>query len=174
MKFGLFIVGICVLLLIVIVAAAYICDRFHIGENTPSPNGRQTSATMLAAQYWGNYQEYTQIMIDCVANNYSSCGLTRPGDLPQHMKTYPNGIDLLSNGNVGFRICLDRGPDLSRLGQEIHYSTVPLRSMAKKINETFPNYCLMAGYVPYRITGAQDASSGRVEFLITPVPGVLV
>lgn len=173
MKFALFIVGICVLLMIVIVAVAYICDRIRIGRNTPPPDG-QTSATMLTAQYWRDYQDYTQIMIDCVANNYISCGLTRPGELPQHMKAYPHGVDLLPDGNVGFLICFDRGPELSRPGQEIRYSTVPLRSMVRKINETFPNYCLMAGYAPYHISGARDASAGRVEFLITPVPGVSV
>lgn len=173
MKFALFIVGICVLLMIVIVVVAYICDRIRTGRNTPPPDG-QTSATMLATQCWRDYQDYTQIMIDCVANNYTSCGLTRPGELPQHMKAYPHGVDLLPDGNVGFLICFDRGPELSRPGQEIRYSTVPLRSMARKINETFPNYCLMAGYAPYQISGARDASAGRVEFLITPVPGVSV
>ena len=173
MKFALFIVGICVLLMIVIVAVAYICGRIRIGEQV-TPNTRLTPAPIPAAQFWKDYQDYAQIMIDCVANNYISCGLTRPGELPQHMKAYPHGVDLLPDGNVGFHICFDRGPELSRPGQEIRYSTVPLRSMARKINETFPNYCLMAGYAPYRISGARDASAGRVEFLITPVPGVSV
>lgn len=173
MKLAIFSVVVCCLLMAAIVAVAYVCKRFHIGENGTTPAGR-APAPIPSAQCWMDYHDYTQIMIDCVANNYTSCGLTRPGALPQHMKAYPYGVDLLPDGNVGFHICFDRGPDLSGNGQEMRFSTVPLRSMARKINETFPNYCLMAGYAPYRISGVRDVSAGRVEFLITPVPGVSV
>ena len=173
MKLAIFSVVVCCLLMAAIVAAAYICDRFHIDKHTTTSAG-QTPASIPVSPFWWDYQDYTQIMIDCVTNNYTSCGLTRPGELPQHMKAFPDGVDLLPDGNVGFRICFDRGPDLSGHFQEMRYSTVPLRSMIRKINETFPNYCLMAGYVPYRISGARDVSAGRVEFLITPVPGVSV
>ena len=55
MKFALFIVGICVLLMIVIVAVAYICDRIRIGRNTPPPDG-QTSATMTFALIQGTLE----------------------------------------------------------------------------------------------------------------------
>lgn len=78
------------LVIIGVLIAAHICDRLGIGMQDVSQ--QNTGPAVPIEDEWVRYLEYAQVTKDCVANNYSSCGLRQPKDHPQHMKANGQGI----------------------------------------------------------------------------------
>lgn len=153
---ALFVVMVCGL-----VAVAYICDRFHIGIKQD-----QQTTFNPTPQDWGVYREYLYALIQCVGNNYSSCGLCRPGDLPQHMAPGGTGI-LTKQGQVFFSYYFDRSCSMTGGLGNYTYNTTPLKQIVEKLNSVLPNYCIAVGLVPARIIDARDAGNGRIAFALS-------
>ena len=162
-----------ILMLAGILLCAWVLDKFHTGSTTTAP-ATSTPDSYTLGQYWPMYVDYAQVTIDCVSTIYSSCALTRPGELPQHMATYPSGIMYSPRDGIRFQVFFDRGLDLTGGLHELRYSTVPVKDIARKINQTLPNFFVMRGYTPYRIVGAKDCDAGRVGFILAPIPGVAI
>ena len=160
-------------LIAALVAVAFICDKLKIGNSNtaqPAPTAEELQ------QYWSSYTTYVQAMIDCVSNNFSSCGLNRPGSLPQHMAPYSKGISYSPEYGVVYLVFFDRGIEFNGGGglNNSSYSTMSIYDIARKINLTFPNFCIANGCAPYRIVKCRDMSMGRVCFAIAPVKDVKV
>lgn len=159
MKLIPFVIIVPLVLIAALVVAAYICDRFHIGTN---PN-RQQTAFIPTSQDWDLYKEYLGALIQCVGHNYSSCGLCRPGDLPQHMAPYNQGI-IYKDGVVQFVYIFDRKYCIDGGLGKYSYDTTLSQQIAQKLNATICNYCIAAGLVPAKIVDARDIGNGRIEF----------
>ena len=76
MRIAFFTVGTCVVLIAVMVAVAYVCNRLNIGTRTTA----QQAPLPLTPKDWDVYLAYLQALMECVANNHNTCGLCRPGD----------------------------------------------------------------------------------------------
>lgn len=145
-----------------LIAAAYICDRLGIGMQDMSQ--QNTGPAIPIEDEWGRYLDYAQVMKDCVANNYSSCGLRQPKDDPQHMIANAQGIRYC-NGQVQYLVIFDREILFSGRGKKFYDST-DVRKMAVQLNNLLPNYFTMAGLTPKRIVSALNMENGRVAFVL--------
>ena len=162
MKQYLLILAVFLALIAVLVVVAYITDRFHIGANL----NQQKPVYIPTVQDWGMYQEYLQAVVLCVGNNYSSCGLCRPGDLPQHVA--PNGQGIICvNEKIMFAYFFDRKCSLDGGIGNYHYDTTPVEQIVRKLNSVLSNYCIVIGLPPAYVVSARDVGNGRIAVFIT-------
>ncbi len=161
MKFFAFIIIVPLVLIAALVAAAYITDRFHIGTNL----NRQQTVFNPTPQDWAVYEQYLEAVAQCVGNNYSSCGLCRPGNLPQHMAPNSQGI-ICENGKIFFMYLFDRRYSMNGGLGNYSYDTTPIQQISRKLNSTLPNYCVAFGLPPVRIVDARDVGNGRIALYL--------
>ena len=156
-------------LAVIFLAGFLIYSLYHnyMGQGKADDNSA-LSQQQLYSCYFPDYCAYAQLLSDCIANNYSSIGLNRPGSMPQNLAPNLQGIKVLPNGRIGFIYIFDRSPVFSGGGlHNVQYSTVPLNTMIKKLNSTLPNYAISAGYPPCQIITGSDLRNGRVALVIT-------
>ena len=146
-----------------LIAAAYICDRLGIGVQDTAQRNTE-AATVLNVGECARYERYTRVMIKCVANNHSSCGLSPPKDIPQHMEIDGSGI-AFCNGRVQYKVIFDREILLAGRG-ECYFNTISPGEMVCRLNSHFYKYCVMAGLAPMIIVNAYDMDNGRVAFVL--------
>lgn len=156
-----FIIIVPLVLIAALVAAAYITDRFHIGIK----QDQQTTFRPLP-QDWAVYEDYLTVLVRCVANNYSSCGLCCPGDLPQHMA--PNGQGIIcADGKILFVYFFDRTCSMNGGIGNCSYDTTPIEQIVRKLNSVLSNYCISFGFPPAYIVDARDVGNGRIAFALS-------
>lgn len=161
MKFFAFIIIVPLVLIAALVAAAYVADRFHIGTKQ-----NQQIIFIPTPQDWDFYGGYLRAIIRCVGNNYSSCGLCRPGDLPQHVAPDGQGI-ICENRKIFFTYFFDRRCSMNGGIGNFSYDSTPIEQIVRKLNSTLPNYCVALGLAPAYIVDARDASNGRISLTIS-------
>lgn len=147
---------------LLLIAIAYITDRLNLNPAAKATTQQLQVPTPLD---WIYYRNYLDVCIQCVGNIYSSCGLCRPGDLPQHMAPGGNGIHY-QNGRMGFIVYFDRNCNLTGGVGNFEYTTTPLEKIVAKVNSVLPNYCIANGLAPAIIVDARDVGNGRVAFLL--------
>ena len=147
---------------LLLVAIAYIADRLNLNPTAKATAQQPQIPTPLD---WISYREYLGACIQCVGNNYSSCGLCRPGDLPQHMAPGGNGIHY-QDGRMCFVAYFDHSRNLNGGVGNFEYTTTPLEKIVAKVNSVLPNYCIANGLAPATIVDARDVGNGRVAFLL--------
>lgn len=143
-----------------------IIDRCSIGKSVVQPQPQLTQQ-QLYSLHQKDYTDYCDALIDCVANNYSSIDLCRPGNRPQHMAPGNSGVRPDNFYGVVYCYHFDRRPGLSSggIGKNV-YSTFLATQMMQKLNGSFSNYCIAAGLPPHNIVDAVDIGNGKVEFTI--------
>jgi len=160
MKLVVFVIIVPLILLAALTAVAYITDRFHIGTKQ-----NQQATFIPTSQDWAVYREYLGALIRCVGNNYSSCGLCRPGDLPQHMA--PEGRAFVSKqGQVFFAYYFDRSCSMTGGLGNYTYNTTPLKQIVDKLNSVLSNYCTEEGLPTACIVDARDVGNGRIALYL--------
>lgn len=117
------------------------------------------------------YIDCVSVVIECLASNYASCGLCRPGPLPQHMAPDGNGIITDAKCGILFLVFFDRAASLDGGIGNTSYTTTSLKSMVKKINSVLPNYCIAKGLVPYIVVRGKNYPAGRVCLGLAPIGG---
>ena len=103
--------------------------------------------------------------MECVANNHNTCGLCRPGDLPQHMAPGLSGI-IRKDGALYYVGLFDRTRVFTGGMGKFTYDTTPRDRMVRKLNDLLPNYCIAAGLAPVYIRASRDLDNGRVAFIL--------
>lgn len=153
-----------------LISARY--QKYRADETAKSRAQAQQAQMNAVSQF---YTEYGWMLVECVANNFSSCGLCRPGTLPQHLVLPGQNIRFHSRYGPCFLYEFDRGVDVSNGGSmrnmlegTITYSTVPTQHMQQKLNAVLPNYCIAKGITPVKIIAAKDMGNGRVRFAVAP------
>ena len=141
--------------------ASHVCNRLNIGTRTTA----QQAPLPLTPQDWEVYLAYLQALMECVANNHNTCGLCRPGDLPQHMAPGLSGI-IRKGGAMYFVGLFDRTRVFTGGVGKFTYDTTPRDRMVRKLNDLLPNYCIAAGLAPVYIRASRDLDNGRVAFIL--------
>ena len=161
MKIALFTIVTCVVLMAVMVAVAYVRNRLNIATRGTA----QQDPLPLTPQDWEVYLAYLQALMECVANNHNTCGLCRPGDLPQHMAPGLSGI-IRKDGALYYVGLFDRTRVFTGGMGKFTYDTTPRDRMVRKLNDLLPNYCIAAGLAPVYIRASRDLDNGRVAFIL--------
>lgn len=153
-----------------LISARY--QKYRADETAKSRAQAQQAQINAAIPF---YTEYAKILVECVANNYSSCGLSRPGALPQHLLPYGTGVGYIAGVGICYAYVFDRGSSFcGGLNGQIQYNTTPAKQMSERINMVLPNFCIANGAAPVQIVKSKDLNAGRVCFVIAPLPGIMI
>lgn len=124
MKFFAFIIIVPLVLIAALVAAAYITDRFRIGQNTD--RSFNTNITPLFSNYDPLYEEFAEFLRIVLEKNCRGLGVCRPKDISHIMPPFrTHGIQII-NGVAIFNYEIQCTEVLYGGGcQKITQSTLP-------------------------------------------------
>lgn len=144
---------------LLLVAIAYIADRLNIGKQ----NSENAMPMALTQEQMDQCLRYVRTFIECLKANYSSLGLCRPANPPQHMAPMGKWFEV----HEGKRCLVVYADRIATIGMGEHrYDTTSAEKMKKKLQKVFFNYCIEAGLPPAEVVHAYDAGEGRVAFLL--------
>ena len=159
------------LLMATILFFAWASDRFHIGNNAavtlPGPN---VSPLQLEQMHIEDYKAFgTAVMLVSIVDNYSDCGLSRPGSLSKQMPPAGERVRIHPQYGIVYQYDFSRGFLVGgnlREGLRKHYFTLNLEEIVSQLNISFANYSIDAGFGTARIVDQQELTNGRIRLVI--------
>lgn len=165
----------CVSLVLLLFLFLYLCDRFHItvpGQaSVQSPFVNPVSSRFLYDQFENNYEQFANILFECLHDIQNRCGLECPSYLGGIFCENISNRVAIQDGKVIFRYEVNR--NLSGLcdigGKRIRNDQVKIEKIGAEIRNALPKYRRVDFWYSWFQISVYDIPGNKVRIEIRDV-----